>query len=822
MPGRRFAPDASIVLISLRGTGLTTLGLLAAASLGFRLIETDTIFQETFGLSRRAYTSKHGHIDCRSKEFNLLEGVLAKNPSQAVIICGPICVDDSGQTLLRGFAKDHPIIYVLRDPECISHHLKCSSAAVSAIIEAGNPTFRSISSFEFFNLANPRPSQRQDARAQSLVVQRPTLALKEVQKDFLHLVYSLQGRAAARTAQARTPTAFAALERKLYTYALQLPLEQVPQMAPILRQEDCLVDAIEFMVDLSTFFGESFAFDHAAASYITKDFWTIRNASRLPLIFHITHPSGIPQVSRGISCDSAVEQHRQAAHFALRLLPEYLIVDLGLGNAFIEDIVSAKGHTKIIGEYFDNNTDKSGWRSEHRMSIVVRAQDLGCDLVRISQPALSEADNLEARQFLKTVTESRDSRIPVIAYNTGHLGRQSRVLNPILSPVVSTLRISSSSQQFSNEGQLTVQEAQRTLYSSFTLEPMRFAIFGQGVFSSLSPAMQGAAFRYSSMPHTYQAFDSSSLQDLALFIKSATFGGASITSPFKQKIIPLIDILSPDARAIGAVNTVIPLRSIGDRALLDRTSTGPVLALYGENTDWIGVHTTVRRNLSPVNAVKPRTSALVLGAGGMAHATLYSLIRLGVQKIWIWSRTLAHSKDLAARYNERRYSVPRPELVAIDAPQGRREDDYYGPANVRVIENLEEDWQAPTALPTIIVSCIPSPQIEIPSSWLGSKTGGVVIEVSPIFLSCLLTTYCPVFVLTSSQLAYDRLETALLKQVRELGRPEWIRVHGLHVLPEQGIAQFELFTGRKAPQRLMRADMLREFKRMHLRRGQTS
>ncbi|KAG8166961.1 hypothetical protein KVR01_002650 [Diaporthe batatas] len=799
MPGRRFAPEASIVLISLRGTGRTTLGLLAAASLGFRLIETDTIFQEAFGLSRRAYISKHGHIDCRSKEFKLLEGVLAQNPSQAVIICGPICVDESGQTLLRRFAKDHPVIYILRDPESISHHLKCSSEAVSAIIEAGNPTFRSISSFEFFNLASPQPGQRQDGREHSLAVQRPTLALKEVQKDFLHLAYSIQGHAAARTAQARTPTAFASLERKLYTYALQLPLEQVPQMAPVLRQEDCLVDAVELRVDLSTFFGKSLAFDHAAASYITKSFWTIRNASRLPLIFHITHPSGFPQVSCGISYENAVELYRQATHFALRFLPEYLTVDLGLGNALVEDIVSAKGHTKIIGDYFDNKIDNSGWRSQHRMSFVVRAQDLGCDLVRISQPALSEADNLEAQRFLKTVTESRGRRIPVIAYNTGHIGRQSRVLNPILSPVVSTLRIRSSTQQMSDEGLFTVQEAQKILYSSFTLEPKRFGIFGQGVFSSLSPVMQGAAFQYSSMPHTYQAFDSSSLQDLALFIKSPTFGGASITSPFKQEIIPLIDILSPDAQAIGAVNTVIPLRSVGDNALLDRTSTGPVLALYGENTDWIGVHTTVRRNLSPVNAVKHRTSALVLGAGGMAHASVYSLIRLGVQNIWIWSRTLANSKALAARYNGKRYSIPRPELVAMDAPEERQEDDYFGPANVRVVENLEEDWQALTALPTIIVSCIPSPQIEIPSSWLGSKTGGVVVE-----------------------LAYDRLETTLLKQVRELGRPEWIRVHGLHVLPEQGISQFELFTGRKAPEKLMRADMLREFKRMHLRRGQTS
>jgi shikimate 5-dehydrogenase len=76
-------------------------------------------------------------------------------------------------------------------------------------------------------------------------------------------------------------------------------------------------------------------------------------------------------------------------------------------------------------------------------------------------------------------------------------------------------------------------------------------------------------------------------------------------------------------------------------------------------------------------------------------------------------------------------------------------------------------------------------------------------------------------VLTSYQLAYDRPDTPLLKQVRELGRTEWIRVHGLHVLPEQGISQFELFTGRKAPHKLMRAYMLYEFKKMLLRRSQT-
>lgn len=733
MLGRTFAPDASFALISVRGTGRTTLGLLAASSLGFRLIDTDTIFQDTLGLSRRAYASKHGHSDCRIQELKLLEDVFAQNPSRSVIVCGPICVDQSGQTLLRSFAKSHPVIYILRDPEGISHHLKCSETTVSRILEAGTQTFRSLSSFEFFNIAESRPDERHNARKSV-----PTLVLKEVQKDFLHLAYSIQGRAAARTAQARTSTALAALERKLYTYALQLPLEEVPQMVSVLRQGDSLVDAIEFRVGLSTFFGPSLSFDHSAASYVTKCFWMTRSAARLPLIFHVFSPSDFPQDSCGISdSDNAVDLYRQVAHFALRLVPEYLTVNLGLGNALIEDIVAAKGHTKIIANYFDNNANAGGWMGEHRMSLVVQAQDLGCDLVRISQPALSEADNLEAQRFLQTMRESIGSRIPVIAYNTGLLGRHSRILNPILSPVVSSLCPIPIPSNQPDEGLFTVREAQNALYSSMTLEPMRFGIFGHGVFSSLSPAMQGAAFRYSSMPHTYQAFDTSSLQNLALFLKRMDFGGASITTPFKQEIIPLIDILSPDAQAIGAVNTVIPLRNVDHNALLDRTSRGPVLALYGENTDWIGIHTMVRRNLSPVNDIKPRTSALVLGAGGMAHATIYALIRLGVQNIWIWNRTLERAKNLAARYNGKRYSVPSPDLGGPRAAQHRREDEYFAPANVRVIETLDGYWETSASPPTMIVSCIPSPQIEIPLSWLSSKTGGVAIEVGPKPPLCL-------------------------------------------------------------------------------------
>lgn len=92
----------------------------------------------------------------------------------------------------------------------------------------------------------------------------------------------------------------------------------------------------------------------------------------------------------------------------------------------------------------------------------------------------------------------------------------------------------------------------------------------------------------------------------------------------------------------------------------------------------------------------------------------------------------------------------------------------------------------------MIVSCVneettsnkTAANFQVPEAWLTSPTGGVVIEM-----------------------AYNNANTSLIQQMRLLQKQSavpWVLVTGIEVLPEQAIAQFELMTGRKAPQATMR------------------
>ncbi len=178
--------------------------------------------------------------------------------------------------------------------------------------------------------------------------------------------------------------------------------------------------------------------------------------------------------------------------------------------------------------------------------------------------------------------------------------------------------------------------------SAITCGSTRFlaGLIGEGIQGSRSPAMHEQEARRLGLSLHYQLIDLArsgrTVADLPLLLEAAQimgFVGLNITHPCKQAVLPLLDELSADAHAIGAVNTVV-LRD-GKR--------------IGHNTDWSGFATPFKIKLA--DAALERV--VLLGAGGAGAAVAHATLTLGTQSLSIIDQDPAKAEQLSARLNER-------------------------------------------------------------------------------------------------------------------------------------------------------------------------
>ncbi|MEN9482335.1 MAG: hypothetical protein RJB37_215 [Pseudomonadota bacterium] len=163
-------------------------------------------------------------------------------------------------------------------------------------------------------------------------------------------------------------------------------------------------------------------------------------------------------------------------------------------------------------------------------------------------------------------------------------------------------------------------------------------LIGSGIQRSLTPAMQEQEAAHHGMRLHYQLIDldlsGGSAEDLPLLLKAARmmgYAGLNITYPCKQAVIPHLDELSDEARAMGAVNTVV----IRDGRLI------------GHNTDGSGWARGFTRALPDADL----RCAVLLGAGGAGAAIAHAALRLGVQSLRILDVDPARAQALAAELN---------------------------------------------------------------------------------------------------------------------------------------------------------------------------
>ncbi|MEI7709989.1 MAG: shikimate dehydrogenase, partial [Rhodospirillales bacterium] len=89
-------------------------------------------------------------------------------------------------------------------------------------------------------------------------------------------------------------------------------------------------------------------------------------------------------------------------------------------------------------------------------------------------------------------------------------------------------------------------------------------LIGTGIQASRSPALhmqegdaQGLSYQYKLVDLTELGLGTEALPDLLVAAERLGFDGLNITHPCKQAVIPYLHALSPDAQALGAVNTVL-------------------------------------------------------------------------------------------------------------------------------------------------------------------------------------------------------------------------------------------------------------------------
>ncbi|HEV7810979.1 MAG TPA: shikimate dehydrogenase [Candidatus Limnocylindrales bacterium] len=161
----------------------------------------------------------------------------------------------------------------------------------------------------------------------------------------------------------------------------------------------------------------------------------------------------------------------------------------------------------------------------------------------------------------------------------------------------------------------------------------RVVLIGHPVAHSLSGAMQQAAFDDQGIDATYELWDRASigLVDAVTEIRGEDFLGANVTIPHKERVVPLVDRLTEEAQATGAVNTI----------------TREGRRLIGHNTDVPGFKVALDKLVG--RQKMPRT-AVVLGAGGGARAVTYGLIREGFQRIVIFNRHLHRAEGMVKHF----------------------------------------------------------------------------------------------------------------------------------------------------------------------------
>jgi pentafunctional AROM polypeptide len=588
----------------MRAAGKTTLGRAAAAHLGYEHLDLDAALES--GVLKQSITSfvaANGWPAFRTCELALLQEILITRRESIVLSCGGGVVEsEAARDLLRSHGWH--VVWVDRTLEDISATLAADeqraplSEPIEVVFQRRRTWYHECCS-QIFHILPQSPLP---------------LAIEE----FSHFVEGILGR-------------YPMLPRD-GTSMLCLTLPDVRDAIGLgmLSAATEGVQAVELRVDLLS---------SQEPDYVIGQFAHLRRALKMPIVYTVR------SAGQGGAFRGTMEQYFSLLSLGIALGCDGIDVEACWPASQTAMFLRETGHAIVIGSIHVTDLPVE---AAHFQELVHRCHFHGAAaIVKIVYVARDPYDNVvlaAAAREAQTVLA-----IPVIALLMGPFGQLSRALNRVLTPVTHPLLPFPAA-----PGQLSIAEINR-IRRDLSINPARhFYICGHPVAQSSSPAMHNAAFKSHGLPHMYSTFDSDDAKVVAKLLRGPGVGGASITIPLKEAMLPYVNVVSYSAGVIGAINTVICEAGL----------------LIGDNTDWLGI----RAALAPHLGAAPRHTALVLGAGGTSRAACYALRRMGFADVLVYNRTLARAEklasDLCCRAVDSLEGLPALQAVVSTLPPG--------------------------------------------------------------------------------------------------------------------------------------------------------
>lgn len=187
---------------------------------------------------------------------------------------------------------------------------------------------------------------------------------------------------------------------------------------------------------------------------------------------------------------------------------------------------------------------------------------------------------------------------------------------------------------------------------------MEYGLIGEKLSHSFSAEIHGMLGAYN---YNLKELSPSEIGD---FLRARNFSGINVTIPYKQTVMPYLDVISKEAEQIGAVNTIV-----------NRGGT-----LYGYNTDIDGLKALLYR----IGGVKGE-KVLILGTGGTSKTAYAAAVALGASEIYKVSRSAALG---AVSYDEAYEKHVDADVIINTTPCGMYPDITASPLDLARFEHI--------------------------------------------------------------------------------------------------------------------------------------